>query len=365
MGIKFEDEFTDDQFVEYLLDDILAGTSKNLNLLISEYNSVARKLIKSLRVAKKKNIQFHILIHNRNQVTSSFPDASFYVSLTDFLQREENIDKIICVNTRAKNIYAFFCEVQKYPVLFNIPFVYKIRGGDSYPLLKEQDQWKEIGINETHVYITNQFDDGLFDSIYRYSLEKVRRKCQIRDAYDLYQCLVTCQNIEGDIIECGSYEGHSGLIIAEFLKRKKFQKKLYLCDTFKEFPKMHFGIDHPWSEFNNKNFNYSHVKSVFESYEFVKLIKGEFKQTLGKIPTKKFSLAYVDCDSYEATRCVSEYIYPKLSAGGCIVFEDYGHHALLGARRAIDQFIYKNRDNLFCFFSFFSGLKIVVKRNWL
>jgi predicted O-methyltransferase YrrM len=266
------------------------------------------------------------------------------------------------VSTLSKRIYAFFGEIQKFPVLSEIPFIYKVRGCETYPLLDEQDQWKELGIAEKHVYLTNQFDDGLFEDIYRYSLTKVKRKCQIRDAYDLFQCLEQSKDIAGDIIEFGTYEGHSGLLMAEYIKKKNLPKKLYLCDTFKEFPKFDYGIDKPWSHFHNKNFNFAHVKSIFKPYEFVTFVKGDFRETLRHIPCDSFSFAYVDCDSYEATRFVSDFIYPKLSAGGCIVFEDYGHHSLLGARRAVDEFTTENRNNLFSFFSFFSGLKIVIKR---
>jgi hypothetical protein len=57
-----------------------------------------------------------------------------------------------------------------------------------------------------------------------------------------------------------------------------------------------------------------------------------------------------------------EYLYDNtLSKGGCMVFEDYGHPALLGNRLAIHQF-FNERKNCLKFFSQFSGFYIVVKQ---
>ncbi|MCK4764882.1 MAG: class I SAM-dependent methyltransferase [Candidatus Aminicenantes bacterium] len=358
--IRFEHDFTDRQFVKYLLDSILEYKKNNMKILFSENNPITGEVVKTLDETYKLQCEYYI-IDNSSSPVSLTGNVVFYNSLIDFEKEREALDVIVCVSADSKKVHAFFYETQGNPKLFKTPFIYKIRGSETYPLLNEQDLWKEFGIADTHVFITSQFDNGLFESIYRYSLTKVRRKCQVRDAYDLFSCLEQCDSVSGDIIEFGTFEGHSGLLIAEYIKRRNLNKRLFLCDTFDKFPGVDCGIDRWWSNLDIKNFDFTHVKAIFEPYEFVKLVKGEFEKTIHHIPSDRFSFAFVDCDSYEATRFAADYVYPKLSTGGCMVFEDYGHHNLVGARRAVDEFIAGKGNKIFSFFSFFSGLKIVVK----
>jgi len=359
--IKFEAEFTDDQFEVFIIDSILKNTNKNAktSILLSDYNQVVDNVINKLIINSKNNYIFSII--DKEYSSCEFNNRYFYKSLDLFLNSTIELDLVICITNNSKEIKEFYFEAQKFTQLHKIPFIYKIKGSETYPMLNEFDQLKENGTLGTHVFITNQFDDGLFEEIYRYSLTRVKKKCQVRDAYDLFQCLEKCSTINGDIVEFGSFEGHSGLIMAEFIQRKKLKKKLFLFDTFEKFPSVDLGIDTQWNNLDVKKFDFNHVKNIFRKYDFVNLVKGKFNETLHELKTDHISLAYVDCDSYEATKLVANSVFKKITLGGCILFEDYGHHTLLGARIAVDEFIKENSETVFSFFSFFSGLKIVVK----
>src|SRR5690606_12888209 len=131
-----------------------------------------------------------------------------------------------------------------------------------------------------------------------------------------------------------------------------------LCDTFEGFPEEKLGIDKLWN--NTHSVDFEMVKKQFTGYKNVQLVKGDFKDTINTLPDKEYSLVHVDCDSYRATKFVAEKMYPKLSKGGVMMFEDYGHPFCLSARIAVDQYFSKQK-NFFAFFSGFSGLYIVVK----
>ncbi len=355
--ITFEGEFSDEEFENYLCEQILKVAEDNAFAIFSEPNFITISLIGKL---DECNLRFGVISGKKIKELENY-NVHHFTSLSEMAKCAKHIAIIVVTNTASKVISQFFDEVRKVSALEQTPCIYKIRGSETYPLLNEQDQWKELGIADTHVYITSQFDDGLLESIYRYTLTKVKRKCQIRDAYDLFQCLTQVERIDGDIIEFGSFQGHSGLLLAEYIKKRNLNKKLYLCDTFEYFPEVHYGIDKPWTNIHSEDFNFAQIKSLFEPYENVNLIKGEFEKTVNCIPSNQFSFAHIDCDTYSATHFVTDFIYPMISVGGIMVFEDYGHHELLGVRKAIDDFVANKQDKTFSMFSFFSGLKIIVR----
>ena len=356
--ITFESNFNTKQFISYLHNKVTEKIDKkSVSILFSKYNANAKKLI--LKLQENSNIDYYF--HFVDEVIIDHHNFIWHDNFEDIKNYEINI--IVATETNSKNVYTFLSRIMKCKDLINIPFIYKIRGNESYPLLFEQDQIRELGLNDDHVYITNQFDHSHFDDIYRYSLSKVRRKCQLRDAYDLFQCLQNVENIKGDIVEFGSHEGHSGILIAEYLKRNLINKNLFLCDTFEQFPFNEYGIDEMWSGRDEKDFTFEDVKRNFTDYINVELIKGEFKDTIHRIREKDLCFAYIDCDSYESTKFLFDTIFPILNTGGCIACEDYGHHNLLSARKAVDEFIDSNKNRLVHFFSFFSGFKIIYKIN--
>lgn len=219
-----------------------------------------------------------------------------------------------------------------------------------YPLLDE--------FGRSIPFVTTQFDDGLFESVYRYSLTKVKRTFRVAEAYDLWQCLEHARTQRGQFIEFGTFRGHSGLLMAEFLKRYRLRRRLYLCDTFSEFPQEPLEIDRRWSGTHKVEF--AKIKERFTPYKFVELVRGDFTETADSIPDDRLAFALVDCDSYRGTSFAADWAWGRLARGGVIFFQDYGQPQCPGARLAVDEFL-KGRRGAFAFFSFFSGARIVLK----
>lgn len=228
-------------------------------------------------------------------------------------------------------------------------FLFKIRPSDS------------MGAAASHAgeFVSSRFDDDLLRDAYSFSLTKVSAKYDIRDAYDLLQALLSTESVPGAVVEFGSYRGHSGLILSEVMAKLKLGKPLFLCDMFEEFPLEDKGVDKVWNDSHHVDF--SSVQELFRPYGFVTLVKGDFEQTLATLPVEQLSMVHVDCDSYRAVQLVTEFAFPRLSSGGVLVYEDYGHDFCLGGRAAVDDF-YRARGDCFRFFSAFSGLELVVKR---
>jgi hypothetical protein len=73
----------------------------------------------------------------------------------------------------------------------------------------------------------------------------------------------------------------------------------------------------------------------------VHFVKGRVEETLPKMAPERIALLRLDTDWYESTRHEMEHLFPKLSSGGVLIIDDYGHWR--GARQAIDEYIKKNK----------------------
>lgn len=69
-----------------------------------------------------------------------------------------------------------------------------------------------------------------------------------------------------------------------------------------------------------------------------RLVKGLFADTLPKGLPKQIAFVHVDCNTYEAHMEVLKAVWPRLSAGGVMVFDDWGEPKWPGVDLAITQF---------------------------
>lgn len=263
---------------------------------------------------------------------------------------------ILCADIQARDQTLVARALAAHPVLSKLPFE-NAAGLD--PARQMFKQWDEYA--HTDFVSPVLLDTPTPYEIYRQSLQHFEQKCGLRDYLDLYQLLksVVANQVPGDIAEFGSFRGHSGWLIARSLQALGSDKRLYMFDTFDSFPQENYGVDHFWSA--THPVNYAQVKAKFEAMPQVTLVKGDFTQTLADSPVAEFALAYIDCDSYRATRYLLQAL-PKnhLQPRGVLVCEDYGHPALLGNRVAVHE-VLDGQTGWFKYFSQFSGLYIALK----
>ena len=65
---------------------------------------------------------------------------------------------------------------------------------------------------------------------------------------------------------------------------------------------------------------------------------GFIPQSFEGLDVDSISFAHVDLDLHDAILESCQYIYPRLSKGGVLVFDDYGFPSCPGARIAVDDF---------------------------
>jgi hypothetical protein len=236
-----------------------------------------------------------------------------------------------------------------------IPFEYILLPGRDFSRVKAVDKYTDYS------FTSPLFADNIdYLDIYEESLTRFEQKCDIRDYMDLCQAMkhIAKNNISGAVAEFGSFRGHSGYLITRTFSKLNVQKDIMLFDMFESFPPESIGVDYFWDK---HTVNYEEVKSKFLEFKNVQLVKGDFTETILNYPDIKLSLIFIDCDSYRATKFLVNHLFDKhLSDGGLLVFEDYGHPALLGNRLAVHE-CFDHRKDCFTFYSQFSGFYMVAK----
>lgn len=157
----------------------------------------------------------------------------------------------------------------------------------------------------------------------------------------LYNCVSDVMDISGDIIEIGVYKGGSIYRMADNIQKyhtEKFKnRRLIGIDTFEGHPYSDPGLDpehHPVGRFNDTSFEA--VSEALSEFEFVEIIKGECGEIFKQFPAdQKFCFANIDVDIAKAAMFCTEYIYPRLSVGGILIYDEYQGY---GQEKLLNEF---------------------------
>ena len=164
---------------------------------------------------------------------------------------------------------------------------------------------------------------------------------------------VVRNRIAGDMVECGVWKGGSVMAIAlTLLQLGERDRSLYLFDTFSGMtPPSDLDVDYQGQQ--------AHVildavrcevsqpeveKAVFSTgYEREKIhfVPGRVEETIPAYAPESIALLRLDTDWYESTLHELVHLFPRLSRGGVIIIDDYGHWR--GARQAVDQYIAQHK----------------------
>jgi O-methyltransferase len=171
---------------------------------------------------------------------------------------------------------------------------------------------------------------------------------------------VTKHNIPGDIVECGVWRGGSMMAAAlTLLGEHDLTRTLYLFDTFEGMPPP-ADIDRAagsgrsasllLEEADESSLIWAHalledvcanLASTNYPADRIRFIRGRVEDTIPTEAPEKIAVLRLDTDWYASTRHELIHLYPRLSVGGVLVIDDYGHWE--GARKAVDEYINDNR----------------------
>lgn len=158
--------------------------------------------------------------------------------------------------------------------------------------------------------------------------------------------------IPGDIVECGVWRGGSMMAVAHTLMRLEHRERdLVLFDTFEgmtqpgdhDFSYARETASSVWRSLNESGLAVSqdvvrrNVESTGYPSSRIRLVKGDVGVTLPDAAPERIALLRLDTDWYESTKHELCCLYPRLTRGGILIIDDYGHW--LGSRKATDEFL--------------------------
>jgi hypothetical protein len=180
--------------------------------------------------------------------------------------------------------------------------------------------------------------------------------------------------IPGDIAECGVWKGGACLLASNILNREEAdsRRRIWLYDTFS-------GMVSPGkedriaftgqllSERNPEGWWSSGVEEVRETLRASNMdfsgfcfVEGPVEETLDSQFPETLAVLRLDTDWYESTMKELEVLYPRLSPGGILIIDDYGHFT--GARKAVDDYFRDRGETVLLHRSDYTG-RVIVKNS--
>lgn len=165
--------------------------------------------------------------------------------------------------------------------------------------------------------------------------------------------------IAGDFVECGIWKGGNIVIAKKFLDSVNNIKNFFCYDTFEGMTEPgEFDGEKAHKTWQGKSKCEAGMEEVIAVFKFhnlyddrIKFIKGDVRKTLldkNNLPDS-ISILRLDTDFFDSTLIELELLYPRLSSGGYLIVDDYGHWH--GSRRAVnayfgEQFVQTNFKKL-------------------
>jgi len=195
----------------------------------------------------------------------------------------------------------------------------------------------------------------LMESVKPYTMTSVERM------FDLYKSVeyIVKAGVPGDILETGVWRGGSMMLVAKtLLSLGDSTRRLFLFDTFEGHPKPDAEEDIDiwgqsavagWEAFrrneeveasNWANVPIEEVRQNMAStgypMEKIALVKGMVERTAAEHTSAQLALVRLDTDWYASARAALQAFWPKISRGGVLIIDDYGHYR--GQRKAVDDY---------------------------
>jgi hypothetical protein len=175
--------------------------------------------------------------------------------------------------------------------------------------------------------------------------------------YAVYSAVrhIISNDVSGAIVECGVWRGGCMMLAALTLQANNSTRPLFLFDTFT-------GMTQPtdkdvrtdgskaidiWLESRSgegRNWAFASLEEVETNLartglpqELLTFVQGDVLYTVPEQAPKQIALLRLDTDWYESTKHELEQLYPRLTPGGVLIIDDYGHWK--GSKDAVDEYL--------------------------
>jgi hypothetical protein len=188
---------------------------------------------------------------------------------------------------------------------------------------------------------------------------------------DIYRCWELWSLVEqvrlvpGVLIEVGVWRGGTAALISRRALDFKVDAPVYLFDTFAGVVKATKND----STYKGGEHNDTSMEIVQKLIDEVArgnagIHKGIFPEQMPPLVEEVICMAgirfcHIDVDTYQSAKDIFDFVWPRLSGSGVIVFDDYGFRTCDGVRKFVDQV--KSGDDRFFIYNL-NGHAVIIKR---
>ncbi|QFU89733.1 TylF/MycF family methyltransferase [Amycolatopsis sp. YIM 10] len=200
--------------------------------------------------------------------------------------------------------------------------------GDSYAEIK-------AGVREERAFDASARESGLDHPRVAHTMVGVKRLDNIQECLES----VLADDVPGDFIETGVWRGGASIFARAVLKAHGVtDRTVWVADSFEGLPPNEREPIHLLNDL--LAVSEEAVRENFRRYglldDQVRFVKGWFCDSLPTAEVERLSVLRLDGDLYESTMDALDNLYPKLSAGGFVIVDDY--YFVPGCRLAILEF---------------------------
>jgi predicted O-methyltransferase YrrM len=164
-----------------------------------------------------------------------------------------------------------------------------------------------------------------------------------------------------NVIEFGSYKGGNAIFMALVLQEVAPEAKVYALDTYGGMPATDKSIDaHNAGDFADTSLDELNRRIGDLRLKNLVPVKGLFQETFPCLAVgEKFGLAHIDADIYSAIKYAQDAVWPRMTKGGYVVYDDADFSSCIGATQAVEELIQERKahsEQIWPHFVFRAGL---------
>ena len=202
------------------------------------------------------------------------------------------------------------------------------------------------GYSQTQIIPFSSYSPWLDDTDFAAVHESIS-DCTLVDIYRCYELFALARQIHsvpGDLVEVGVWRGGTAVILAAAAR----EKPIHLFDTFTGVAKADHAYDTLYAGGEHGDADRATVEALFRRMGFeCRIHRGVFPDdTLASLPPR-VALAHVDVDTYASAKESFTAIWPVVSAGGVMIFDDCGFFGCEGVTQVVNELRTTLDDALF------------------
>lgn len=154
----------------------------------------------------------------------------------------------------------------------------------------------------------------------------------------MHQLLRLVADVPGDTAECGVFQGAGSYLICKANAQSQQKRTHFIFDSF-EGLSAPAAIDGSYWKPRDMAVGEDIVKANLATCTDFELKRGWIPDRFPDVADRRFAFVHIDVDLHQPTLDSLAFFYARMSPGGVILLDDWGHTTCPGATKACDDFL--------------------------